>query len=227
MKAKPLILSVALLLSISFFSACDDSQEETIVETFEADTSLSKFQDYENDACGLSFTTTDMINLSEVYNDSSDLSYSLLKTSQDFLKLSDSIAQAGSLMNDEYIQSTLALSQDILKMADSIGYMGDRILLTSDNIGEMADRITQTELTQSENILLIQENLLKTQTNLSEPTTVETIQETTPQTPEEIIETVQEVIPQTPEEMVDSIEQPLVDLPDVTPGFILNTDFGN
>ncbi|NOR56086.1 MAG: hypothetical protein GQ531_07735 [Sulfurovum sp.] len=63
------------------------------------------------------------------------------------------------------ISSMLKLSSDIGEMADRIGEMADNILIMSDNIGLMADRILETQVIQSENLLLTQNSVLQTQTN--------------------------------------------------------------
>ncbi len=63
------------------------------------------------------------------------------------------------------IYAMLKLSSDIGEMADRIGEMADNILIMSDNIGLMADRILETQVIQSENMILTQNTLLQTQTN--------------------------------------------------------------
>jgi hypothetical protein len=63
------------------------------------------------------------------------------------------------------ISAMLKLSSDIGEMADRIGEMADNILIMSDNIGLMADRILETQVIQSENMILTQNTLLQTQTN--------------------------------------------------------------
>ena len=63
------------------------------------------------------------------------------------------------------IRAVLQLSSDIGEMADRIGEMADNILIMSDNIGLMADRILETQVIQSENLLLTQNSILTTQTN--------------------------------------------------------------
>lgn len=63
------------------------------------------------------------------------------------------------------IRAVLQLSSDIGEMADRIGEMADNILIMSNNIGLMADRILQTQVIQSENVILTQNSILSTQTN--------------------------------------------------------------
>lgn len=63
------------------------------------------------------------------------------------------------------ISAMLKLSSDIGEMADRIGEMADNILIMSDNIGLMADRILETQVIQSENMILTQNSVLQTQTN--------------------------------------------------------------
>lgn len=73
------------------------------------------------------------------------------------------------------IVAMLQLSDDIGSMADRIGEMSDKILVMSDNIGLMADRILVTQQLQNQNIALVQQGLLQTQTNaLSIVSVVET-----------------------------------------------------
>jgi len=64
------------------------------------------------------------------------------------------------------IRAVLQLSSDIGEMADRIGEMADNVLIMSDNIGLMADRIIVTQGIQSENMLLTQNTVLQTQTNI-------------------------------------------------------------
>jgi len=69
------------------------------------------------------------------------------------------------LILSDGITAMLQLSSDIGEMADRIGEMADNILIMSDNIGLMADRILETQVIQSENIVLTQNSVLQTQTN--------------------------------------------------------------
>ncbi|MBU2537329.1 MAG: hypothetical protein KKH22_02740 [Proteobacteria bacterium] len=64
------------------------------------------------------------------------------------------------------IVAMLQLSDDIGAMADRIGEMADKILVMSDNIGLMADRIILTQQIQNQNILVTQQSMLQTQTNI-------------------------------------------------------------
>jgi len=70
----------------------------------------------------------------------------------------------GFILSDA-ITAMLQLSSDIGEMADRIGEMADNILIMADNIGVMADRILETQVIQSENLVLTQNTLLQTQTN--------------------------------------------------------------
>lgn len=95
------------------------------------------------------------VNVASISNQSSLLSndITLLQPNTDVLTLSDGIT------------AMLQLSSDIGEMADRIGEMADNILIMSDNIGLMADRILETQVIQSENIVLTQNSVLQTQTN--------------------------------------------------------------
>jgi len=121
-----------------------------------------------DDALNLENITSvpELIGASNVLNDSTNLSDSLLKNSEDLLSLSKSLLSAGPNVNTQYVEAMLSLSQDILAMADKIGEMADRILDMADKIGEMADRIIETQLIQNENVALTQANILEAQENL-------------------------------------------------------------
>lgn len=95
------------------------------------------------------------VTVASLSNQSSLLSdeITLLQADTDAFILADAIA------------SMLQLSSDIGEMADRIGEMADNILIISDNIGLMADRILETQVIQSENLILTQNTLLQTQTN--------------------------------------------------------------
>ncbi len=64
------------------------------------------------------------------------------------------------------LAAMLRLSDDIGLMADRILEMADKILVMADNIGEMADRIIATQVIQSNNLKLIVDAVLTTQTNI-------------------------------------------------------------
>jgi hypothetical protein len=95
------------------------------------------------------------VTVTSISNQSSLLSndITLLQPNTDALTLADGIT------------AMLQLSSDIGEMADRIGEMADNILIMSDNIGLMADRILETQVIQSENIVLTQNSVLQTQTN--------------------------------------------------------------
>ena len=103
----------------------------------------------------------------------------LLLTENLFVSVA-SLSNQSSLLSDEItllqpdtdafiladaITAMLQLSGDIGEMADRIGEMADNILIMSDNIGLMADRILETQVIQSENLILTQNTILQTQTN--------------------------------------------------------------
>jgi hypothetical protein len=95
------------------------------------------------------------VSVASLSNQSSLLSdeITLLQPTTDALILSDAIT------------AMLQLSGDIGEMGDRIGEMADNILIMSDNIGLMADRILETQIIQSENLILTQNTILQTQTN--------------------------------------------------------------
>ena len=110
---------------------------------------------------------TQVIGATNVLNDSTDLSDGLVTTSKNMLALSNSLVDAGSTANEEYVRAMLQLSQDILEMADKIGEMADRILLMADEIGDMSERILETQRIQGENVALTQKNILAAQKNFN------------------------------------------------------------
>ncbi|MGV1100817.1 hypothetical protein ACUUL3_15575 [Thiovibrio sp. JS02] len=73
---------------------------------------------------------------------------------------------AQALTIKDGIVAMLQLADDIGAMADRIGEMADKILVMSDNIGLMADRILLTQEIQNQNVLLTQQSILQTQTNM-------------------------------------------------------------
>jgi len=103
----------------------------------------------------LSLTENLFVTVASLSNQSSLLSneVTLLQPNTDAFILADAIT------------AMLRLSSDIGEMADRIGEMADNILIMSDNIGLMADRILETQVIQSENLVLTQNTLLQTQTN--------------------------------------------------------------
>lgn len=107
------------------------------------------------------------------------LSSTMPSLASENLRLSLDLKQITTVTNaitlKDGIVAMLQLSDDIGSMADRIGEMSDKILVMSDNIGLMADRIIVTQQLQSQNILLVQQGLLQTQTNtLSLVSVVET-----------------------------------------------------
>ncbi len=66
---------------------------------------------------------------------------------------------------DSSLATVLRLSDDIGLMANRILEMADKILVMADNIGLMADRIIATQVIQSNNLALVLEANLQTQTN--------------------------------------------------------------
>ena len=110
--------------------------------------------------------TTQIEGSSSSINDSEDFSYSVVKTSQKLLDLSNSMVNGNSLINQDYVDAMLQLSKDIGDMANRIGQMADKILIMSDKIGFMADRIVVTQQIQNNNVELTQANILEAQKNL-------------------------------------------------------------
>lgn len=114
-----------------------------------------------------SVPVTEVLASSDVLLDSQKLSAGIVKTSEKLLSLSDSLLDAGSSSNDEYIDAMLILSDDIGTMADRILLMADKILVMADDIGEMSDRILETQRIQSDNVKLTQSNIVASQNNLN------------------------------------------------------------
>jgi hypothetical protein len=112
-------------------------------------------------------TLTNVIVSAKTLHDSTELSYAVLQNSADLLALSQSLINAGSSANTEYVRAMLRLADDIGTMADRILDMADKILVMADDIGDMADRILETQRIQSANVALTQENIRQTQDNLN------------------------------------------------------------
>jgi len=74
-----------------------------------------------------------------------------------------SITTTSTLSNS--LSAMLRLSDDIGLMANRILEMADKILVMADNIGLMADRIIATQIIQSDNLKLVVDASLQTQTN--------------------------------------------------------------
>lgn len=100
---------------------------------------------------------------------SEDLFVSVASLSNQSSLLSDEIAllqpNTKAFILSDAIAAMLQLSSDIGEMADRIGEMADNILIMSDNIGLMADRILETQVIQSENLIVTQNTVMQTQTN--------------------------------------------------------------
>jgi len=69
---------------------------------------------------------------------------------------------------DSSLKAMLRLSDDIGLMADRILEMANKILIMADNIGLMADRIVATQIIQSDNLKVVVDAILQTQTNIIE-----------------------------------------------------------
>ena len=112
-------------------------------------------------------TQNELIGSAQTLNDSIDLSNSLVQNSVDILKISESLMEAGPLIQTAYIRAMLSLSRDILTMSDNIGKMADKILVMSDDIGDMSDRIIETQKIQSANAITTELNILAAQNNFN------------------------------------------------------------
>lgn len=99
-----------------------------------------------------------------------DLSLTTVRIAGEALRLTADVQLLAPTLDALSIKNGLVamlqLSDDIGVMADRIGEMADNILLMADNIGLMADRILLTQQIQSQNLLLTQESILQTQTNM-------------------------------------------------------------
>ncbi|MGE4580394.1 MAG: hypothetical protein AB7F21_12760 [Desulfuromonadales bacterium] len=86
------------------------------------------------------------------------------------LALSEAITLVAPVTSLSVLESSLMtmlrLSDDIGTMANRILEMADKILLMADNIGTMADRILATQIIQSDNLQMIVDASLTTQTNI-------------------------------------------------------------
>jgi len=109
---------------------------------------------------------TEVLASNDVLDNSNQFSVGILNTSEKLLKLSESLLDAGSSANPEYIEAMLRLSDDIGTMADRILDMADKILVMADDIGEMSERILETQRIQGENVKLTEDNIVASQKNL-------------------------------------------------------------
>jgi hypothetical protein len=105
----------------------------------------------------------------DILNALDQLSTTSLGLANEGLRLSVDLdtlsATAQALTIKDGITAMLQLSDDIGTMADRIGEMSDKILVMSDNIGLMADRILVTQQLQSDNLTVVTQTALQTQTN--------------------------------------------------------------
>ena len=154
---KKIILPLSLIALLSL-SGCGGSDSST------DDTSTTQTISTNDTTCS-TMAISDLTAATRTLNNSQDFSASLLQTSEELLSLSNSLIQAGSTANTEYVNAMLQLSEDIGDMADRILEMADKILEMSDKIGDMADKIVETQKIQSQNVALTQANLLKAQEN--------------------------------------------------------------
>lgn len=117
-----------------------------------------------------SCTCTDVNNTSTniaLINGNTEVSQQLLVLSLALLEQSQMMLSNANMVNTDYVQAMLQLSTDIGSMADRIGEMADRIVATEELIGDMADRIVLTQQIQSQNLDVIQQNILKAQENFN------------------------------------------------------------
>ena len=179
----------ALLFSASLLQA-DLKTDLTHINTsmLELNSSISNAELTSNTMCAslisLNRQAKDIINAIVLVNDSFSSPITLdeetLLLTEDLFVSVASLSNQSSLLSDEMsllqpdtngfilsdaITAMLKLSSDIGEMADRIGEMADNILIMSDNIGLMADRILETQVIQSENMILTQNTVMQTQTN--------------------------------------------------------------
>lgn len=81
------------------------------------------------------------------------------------LQIAELAASTSTSSLDSSLTAMLRLSDDIGLMADRILEMANKILIMADNIGLMADRIVATQIIQSDNLKLVVDATLQTQTN--------------------------------------------------------------
>jgi hypothetical protein len=171
-----------------FFSGCDDIIKNTNSDAIpiDGDVNISNEKgdipfkdksgyvpiippkkDTDTQKCTLNISQNELIGSNYTLNDSTNLSKSLLRNSEDMLQLSQSLQQSGIFTQNTYVKAMLELSEDIAEMAVKVGEMSDRILTMSDKIGTMSDRIIKTQKIQNANVVLTQKNIIQAQKNLN------------------------------------------------------------
>ncbi len=151
------------LTSITMASQID--KIETDVSNYQ--TSITNLYNTVLAETGSNITLTD--ELLVAFQTLSTVNSSIAKANQG---LSLQIAQLASSTTlatvDSSLTAMLRLSDDIGLMADRILEMANKILIMADNIGLMADRIIATQIIQSDNLQLVIDANLQTQTNTIE-----------------------------------------------------------
>jgi len=118
-------------------------------------------------AKGTTLTLTDELLVS--FQTLSTVSSSIAKANLGLTVQISSIASATATSSlDSSLKAMLRLSDDIGLMADRILEMANKILIMADNIGLMADRIVATQIIQSDNLKVVVDAILQTQTNIIE-----------------------------------------------------------
>lgn len=118
-------------------------------------------------AKGITLTLTDELLVS--FQTLSTVSSSIAKANLGLTVQIANIASATATSSlDSSLKAMLRLSDDIGLMADRILEMANKILIMADNIGLMADRIVATQIIQSDNLKVVIDAILQTQTNTIE-----------------------------------------------------------
>ncbi len=113
---------------------------------------------------GTNFSLSD--DLLVAFQTLSTVSSSLATATQGLgLQIADIASTTSVSTLDSSLTTMLRLSDDIGLMADRILEMANKILIMADNIGLMADRIIATQIIQSDNLKLVINATLQTQTN--------------------------------------------------------------
>ncbi|MCP3176506.1 hypothetical protein MJO47_05270 [Desulfuromonas sp. KJ2020] len=135
---------------------------ETSVNSYQ-DSVMTLYDTMANNTTTITLASESLIALQNLATLSASLTTQLLA-------LSEAIALVAPVTSLSVLESSLMtmlrLSDDIGTMANRILEMADKILLMADNIGTMADRILATQIIQSDNLQMIVDASLTTQTNI-------------------------------------------------------------
>lgn len=165
LQGNDLLVSINATALTSLSMSSQLSTIETDVTSFQ--TQVSSVYDTVVAQSGTSFSLSD--DLLVAFQTLSTVSSSLANATLGLgLQITDLASTTSASTLDSSLTAMLRLADDIGLMADRILEMADKILIMADNIGLMADRIVATQIIQSNNLKLVIDATLQTQTNTIE-----------------------------------------------------------